>query len=403
MKKTLTYYTIFMLFLSHSLFAQCLKDSIHYYSNIEGSSIKTLYAKTINKYNKQKNKIESTYYTIRNNAFEINTRNSYSYNSNKLLEIELIESRNDITDTIEYDIRKIYTYDANNLIDNILTQKFTNGIWTNSTRTIYTYGANNRESSLLIQLYNTQSNQYENASKQIFTYHPTLDTLITYTQQLWENNTWINYSSIEREYNASNKLIKQIIRGPYDMNLTHIYELIYNNNKLIATNVYEENSPTISYTDSTLYNGNLAYGFIRYNNQNNNYIPWGALEYTIQGNDTLGSIQYSNWDTLLNRFIKFYQSENFCRNATDVNEVLPTANEIQIYPNPTTAEINIIVPQKIDAIIVSNIIGKQIAIIAPQKNANVTTIDVKDWADGLYIISLKMTDGNIYQHKILKQ
>ena len=84
---------------------------------------------------------------------------------------------------------------------------------------------------------------------------------------------------------------------------------------------------------------------------------------------------------------------------TGLTEVLYTANEVNIYPNPSTGIINITSYDVIESIKVYNQLG---SLVFEQNNATTnTSIDMSQFGKGIYFVNLCMHDGEIKNQKVV--
>ena len=81
-----------------------------------------------------------------------------------------------------------------------------------------------------------------------------------------------------------------------------------------------------------------------------------------------------------------------------------TNTDINIYPNPVTNELSIDASKvgEITAIEVLDMAGKQMTSITDLQNWRMT-LNVSDWQAGMYIVNVRMMDGQKFHHKVIKQ
>lgn len=85
--------------------------------------------------------------------------------------------------------------------------------------------------------------------------------------------------------------------------------------------------------------------------------------------------------------------------STGLTEVLYTANEINIYPNPSTGIINIVSSDVVESIKVYNQLG---SLVFEQNNASAnTSIDMSQFGKGIYFINLRNHQGVSKNHKVV--
>jgi hypothetical protein len=81
-----------------------------------------------------------------------------------------------------------------------------------------------------------------------------------------------------------------------------------------------------------------------------------------------------------------------------------TNTDINIYPNPVTNELSIDASKvgEITAIEVLDMAGKQMTSITDLQNWRMT-LNVSDWQAGMYIVNVRMMDGQKFHYKVIKQ
>lgn len=85
--------------------------------------------------------------------------------------------------------------------------------------------------------------------------------------------------------------------------------------------------------------------------------------------------------------------------STGLTEVLYTANEINIYPNPSNGKINVVSNEIVENIVIYNQLG---AVVFEQKNAPKNcTIDLSLFGKGIYFVNILKQDGDMKNHKVV--
>ena len=82
-------------------------------------------------------------------------------------------------------------------------------------------------------------------------------------------------------------------------------------------------------------------------------------------------------------------------NETDLNDA--TADDVNVYPSPAEAEINVVANQEISSIKIIDMRGVVL------KDTKETTISVNEIQSGQYIISIQTIDGSIFKKKMIKK
>ena len=74
---------------------------------------------------------------------------------------------------------------------------------------------------------------------------------------------------------------------------------------------------------------------------------------------------------------------------------------IRLYPNPTNSSVQIEVPENVQNITITNLLGQAVAVV--NNPGGVSSIDTHNFANGLYIVSFTGKDGLIAVSKLVKQ
>jgi hypothetical protein len=102
----------------------------------------------------------------------------------------------------------LYTYD-NNIITEVLTQVFRDGVWVNSQQQFLYYDTDNLLRERIVAKWN--SGQWQNLNR--FTYiYDVYDKLIVYNRETWKNNEWTDFSADSLFYNTDDLLILRSAR-----------------------------------------------------------------------------------------------------------------------------------------------------------------------------------------------
>ncbi|MEZ4854080.1 MAG: T9SS type A sorting domain-containing protein [Flavobacterium sp.] len=93
-----------------------------------------------------------------------------------------------------------------------------------------------------------------------------------------------------------------------------------------------------------------------------------------------------------------------CSDESDCTEVLDNENFIKnvflLYPNPTTGIINIATQENL-SVAVYDLVGK--IIIRQEISSGTSTLDISNYARGVYVVKATNTSGNEATYKIVKQ
>ncbi|MDX6747359.1 T9SS type A sorting domain-containing protein [Polaribacter sp. PL03] len=158
-----------------------------------------------------------------------------------------------------------------------------------------------------------------------------------------------------------------------------------NNTNLLVCSIYNNNISTLNVKNGN--NSNITNG--RFNTKSN-----PNLNCIVVDDITYSDKNWSNIDSTT----QFRSTEQEC-NTLNVNEEI-FENNIIVFPNPTSGIINILNSSEIEIkqIIVRNILGQSIIINEFKK-----TIDISKLPSGFYNIVFEREDGEIFNHKVIKE
>jgi hypothetical protein len=84
-----------------------------------------------------------------------------------------------------------------------------------------------------------------------------------------------------------------------------------------------------------------------------------------------------------------------------VNIAVQESTGFQLYPNPTTSTLIIVLPEQriVKECRVFDAFGR----VAESRNGNINNLNVSSLAPGLYLLRLMDTDGRVYTRKFVKE
>jgi len=284
----------------------------------------------------------------------------------------LYNSNNDVTSETDYQLNGstwtklaiiTYTYNLNNKISNELWQFWNGSSWTNDMEYIFVYNSNNQCTSDTIKIWSSGAW----AENMAYTMTYTGNNMTSEIGKEWNGTTWINETQFTYTYNNSNECtgnLQQTWSGTAWVNANQ-NTYTYNSSGDQIGAVEKKWSGTAWVNSSNT---------IFYYNANNSMIAsatrdWNDPATKINGGD---SSYY------------FYQAAN------GINELQANKENVIAYPNPVSNHLTIEATQKA-TINILNTQGQFLETLLI--NGNITTIDVSNLANGMYVMEVKTAKG----------
>jgi hypothetical protein len=369
-------------------------------------------------------------------------RNTYTYPTTTTLN-DVIEAWDTTAAVFKNSQKYLITANANNSINQFIIQKWvaSSNTWANYYRIAYTY-YNNDPAKILVQTTDTaasattwnnyfrQTNTYNasgfktqelsefksgatwaNSSRTTYVNnaagYPTQETAEYYYSSAWYNNSRINYT-----YNAANKVTQKV-------DLSWDFVSAFNNS--YRTNYTYTAANNIATELRDQWNGNTSV-WEKYDKTNNTYnaanyltatkvqewdIATSAYRDFSSTDNTLNTsnnvtveldkVLYANTNALLNSQRVTYQYQN----VVATNDVVATAADFQLFPNPTTDQITVSkTTDDLATVFLTNAQGQVLTTRNVQTNQ--TQLDVQQLPVGVYHISV-VQNGAISTHSFIKQ
>jgi len=321
----------------------------------------------------------------------------YDSNGNILEEISSFYD-NVISNQWEYSLKTVYTYN-NNLLDNkedfYYDDTDPNNPWKEQSKTVYTYS-----SGLLtletFQMWNPSQNQYEDYTKNHYTYDSN-NLLIEKRYENFDanNSVWVNSTKTIYTYDNSSKLISE---ESYGWNMqNNIWE---GNNKSVYTydnldnlssgEFYEYDTSNNQWYSAPKYIGSATHdNSVDYNNL-------GLPEEYNQGiqlalfNHKLDSFNFTKLDPNTGSYNFFESHEYFYTPLSVLGVNTGELADVNIYPNPVSTTLNIEGSKNLTdyKIFLYDMQGKQVLYRTGQNQINVQTLK-----PGNYIYRIVAKEG----------
>ena len=133
----------------------------------------------------------------------------------------------------------------------------------------------------------------------------------------------------------------------------------------------------------------------------------GVMESLIQAMVDGGScapvtdyFSYANRQWGLGDLTSFTNTYGSCVNCASLSITENALNNVDLYPNPTNSVITVKSENKIDAIIIYNVVGEKVSEI--QLNAKSTVLDMSEFSNGIYNLVI-LAEGSTSHAKIVKK
>ena len=294
-----------------------------------------------------------------------------------------------------------YTYDENN---NLATYSFQPNT-SYSTKFIYSYVSDQLVYSKQQQFNGTDwVDQYQQ-----FYMYDTNNDLNNSFSEIWNNNTWIPYSSTDNTYDGNhNKLSSTIYSGAAIIRReTYLYDLNNNQiNKIIEA--YDYFNYILNFQSQTFQDYDTDSKLTNYLYQKWNGVNWyneDQMFYNYNQDNLLQYriiTQFNNDETIhFQDSIEFFYHININEDANEHSsstgiENLQSDNNITVFPNPTTGVFTINSKEQISTIEIFSIVGERIY-NHPNVTNNVSKeIDLTSFSKGSYLVKIVRPDGHFY-------
>jgi hypothetical protein len=306
------------------------------------------------------------------NDWKLYEKEEFTYNNDLVSEI-LKSNWDNVNQSWEINSKSTYTYNSNDILTEIYLYNYLNQ-WIFDKRLNYTFDANGKITEVFIYEWDDNFNTWDSWKKKSYLYN-TNNQLIETIEYDWDNAQWLEEINNIYTYNTQGALEEKIMLMFDGSNWVNEYKtemLNYN-----YTFSFEQLALPNDYTD--FFNLNDDSLLFIYMPINGNFYVWDD-NINDWGNDYL--------------YLDFYFSP-LNTGSIDKNDTL----NFIVFPNPVDETLHISTNSaegfKATVYDISGNIVKTIA-----TNDNTTSVDVSNWAKGIYFVKIQ-SDKGIHTHKII--
>lgn len=316
---------------------------------------------------------------FRNNQWEIFSSNTYSYDTNNNLILDLSANSK-----IEY------LYDDNNNKTASISYYINNSNWVFNRKTIWNYDANNNLLDETHYIYENNEWVYNiNSRKDEYSYD-SQNNLLSKIELVWRNNQWENFTKESHSYDINNNCLSDSIfkftDGEWDGEVGYIYTYDENRNLLSETMIQ-------CYMKEWFNNIKTEYEFDYNYTSEDTYVP----DYITSFNMTTGYKDYifncnDQWD-LSSSCVYHYTQRN-----VSIEEIT-NSNNIRVYPNPSTNYIVLSIEE--NSPFEFEIYNSNGNLIEKGITQNSIRVDISKFSPGLYFFTIK-AKNKVFKSKFIK-
>ena len=308
----------------------------------------------------------------------INSRTSYSYNANNMV-IEVIK-QTWIIDKYENSKKEIYEYENDNLTST-LYQKWESDAWKDTDKEEVIYDSDNILTGILAKKYS--SGEWINFIQITDSYSSGYISKVK--QEKWKESKWENYSLQEFRYNSNNRILGSILNAWNALPPT--YYPVGNENYDI------DNDGNLKEKISESQLGKLKYEYnydstSKLSSFSHPFKDKTGIDYRIKDFPYLNGIEYiitSQYNPSTTKYdLKSKITYNYSTSLSlSDNEYY---KKISLYPNPTVGYIKLNGLTKESNISIYNLLGSKIIEKTIQLNEE---IDVQNLTKGIYFLKIE--------------
>jgi len=409
MKKKI-YIPFLLMFLVASVFAQTQKLSqeerlekfkskiVEKQNPIYGE--KSLVLRLDSTLNSHYNDWDSTWFTFQ--------KTQYSYTSIGLIQEEI---SGDLYNGVWTPYWKTnYTYTANNVLTDIVSHwwDYNSMGWMNDYKEVYTHNSLGQNTEIVHQFWNDSLTVWENNSKEKYTYNSfgNWDSVYMFSWDEFANN-WVLDMRAKVNYNSNQTMSNAIVEFWSGIIWVPVFKIEWAydaNNYLISETALEFNIQTLSYVPSyrSLYTNNAS-GHVLIEEEQyydvNAWLPSHKIEYTLDANNYI-QMEINYWFDSYSMVWGINEKiDYFYTNVTSVNDLISNLT-VRTYPNPVSDFLIVKSEHDMANVRIFSINGQVVASFNPASKE--ATIDVSNFANGVYFVHVLSKDGNSVQ-KIIVQ
>ena len=292
------------------------------------------------------------------------------------------------------------TYDGNNNNTEAVDQSWNGASWDNTYKSVNTYNSNNQIMESTRQTWNGSA--WDNNYKNIYTYNS--GRVETQIQQNWSGGAWVNSNKTTYIYTGTNsnpdtKLYQVWSGGAWQDNFKNMYTFAGTS----VTSVGQTWTGTWDNSDRTEYtldaNNNIT-TVVSQSWDGTNWKNMGKINYGFNSNALVSSYDGQTWNTggfweyAVGAVKQLVYYESY---TNSVAGVAKAQGNLEVYPNPAVAELNINMvwdnaqPFTVAIYDMQGRIVKQLTV--PAMKNYTTSIDIADMVAGNYMLVVKGTSG----------
>lgn len=258
--------------------------------------------------------------------------------------------------------RNLYTYDNHNNLVRNLSQSGFGTSWMDASQYLNTYDGNNLLQVQVFQYW--QDNAWQNVSQFTLAYDVNLDP-ISKLGQSWDSITWQNNSLNSYTYDLHHNLLRDVEQtwngNAWGNSKQHLYAYDANQHQTLElAQKWDENKwlNEKQYTHAYDSDDFVVHETSRYFNVNGIDVQYGDSTY------------------------------NYYYTATGTEDLIPSAIEIIIAPNPNSGTFSVISSFDVDRIEIYTLCGKRVYAPSFQSSPNTFEINLSGSPNGMYILVL---------------
>ena len=315
----------------------------------------------------------------------------------------------------------LYTYNSNNTVATATYQTWGGSSWVNSSQDVYSYNTagqlysdqNNSWNSLSItftpntqkiytydisgnlvsevdQVYNSASTLYDYTAEYIYTYSGT--ELLTTTYKTWSGSAWVNNYMYTNTYDTTGDLLTNLYSSYNGTAWVNQSLKVFSSFTATGSNLPQiETDQTWDTTGSGSWTNVKRYMYT--------YNSYGQMTTSIGESWNVGV----GWEFALGDPAAFYYYGTYT--ATSVKNVANNVGNVNVYPVPAQNIVNIDLNWAVAqsaTISVYDMNGKQVSKLdAPMGAQYHGTLSVNNLADGMYVIRIEGTQGQIVKQIVV--
>ncbi|KQC33519.1 hypothetical protein AAU57_09470 [Nonlabens sp. YIK11] len=323
-------------------------------------------------------------------------QDTYEYNANRRATLLISQVYNSTSGTFVNDYRDIYTYNSKGDLVEIRSEEFVNGSYQNEFRLTASY-SNNRLTSFIEYVWD--GSQWV-AEDRAFINYNTNGSISNLVGETLVNGVWQTDYRDTLTYNNSNQLVRKIFENwngsSYDLDEEFDYTYDNNGNLTIEVTDFDFTESGPSNRETYIYDTNVLMSNIA-----NPFRDKTGTEYLFEDFPYVNKIleqRYQDYDSSTMSYEDVSSKTVYDYNSTlGVESPEALASTINVYPNPTTGLLNIESTNfEIARVDVYSVLGSKVL------SSNNQNVDLSNVTAGVYFVQIANKEGQLSNHKIVK-